>query len=144
MPAIVPDPVVVIAEIALFVVVWAALAFLWFRPAMRLLHERRARSEGAIREAEAIQAEAEKLRATHAAALDEARAEAQREMHDMLRDAEAEQKRLIAEARAEAQQAIADVRGRIAEEVASARRSLRADADVIAREVARKILGRPV
>jgi F-type H+-transporting ATPase subunit b len=97
---------------------------------------------GGLREAEAIRAEAEKLRARHATAMEEARAAAQREMHEIVRAAESEQKRLITEAREDTQRTLEDVRGRIAEEVAAARQELRADADKIAREVVRKILGR--
>lgn len=143
MASIAPDPLSVVVQIVLFVCVWAALGFLWFRPALRVVHERAARSEGALREAQAIQAEAEKLRATHATALDEARSEAQREMQEILRTAEAEQKRLIAEAREDAHRTLGEVHGRVTEELVAARQGLRTDAESIAREVVRKVLGRP-
>jgi F-type H+-transporting ATPase subunit b len=132
-----------LVQMALFVALWLVLKQLWFDPAMRVLRERTARSEGAVKEARAIQAEAERLRAQHAAALEQAKSEAQGEMQDMLRQAEAEQQRLIAEARAEAQRTLTDVRARVAEEVASARLGLRDSASEIARIVAQKILGRP-
>ena len=144
MPSIAPDPVIVIAQILLFVVVWMLLSRLWLRPALRIIRERSSRSEGALREAQAIRAEAERLRAAQTAALEAARAEAQQEMQEILRGAEAEQKRLIAEARSEAERTLTDVRGRIAEEVVAARESLHNDAEAIAREVARKVLGRAV
>jgi F-type H+-transporting ATPase subunit b len=139
-----PDFTTLLLQVALFVGLWLILSRLWFGPALRVLHERAARSEGAVREARAIQAEAERLRAEHAAALDEVRTEAQREMQEIVRSAEAEQKRLIGEARDEAQQTLGEVRARIGEEVASARRDLREQAKTIAREVAQKVLGRPV
>jgi len=139
-----PDLTTVAIQMLLFVGLWLALSRLWFRPALRLIHERTARSEGAVREAQAIQAEAERLRGEHAAALDQVRAEAQREMQEMLREAEAEQKRLIADARADARRTLTEVRSRIAEEVAAARRGLRDSAGELAQLVASKILGRPV
>lgn len=137
-----PDWNTVVFQIALFLALWFALSRLWFGPALRVLHERRARSEGAIAEARTIQAEAERLRAEHAAALEESRAAAQREMQEMVRGAEAEQKRLIAAAHDDAQRTLGEVRGRIAEEVAQARRDLHASAGDIARIVAGKVLGR--
>src|SRR2546429_6378913 len=87
-----------LVQMALFVALWLLLKRLWFDPALRLIRERTARSEGAVKEARAIQAEAERLRAEHAAALDQAKIEAQREMQEMVRQAEAEPQRLITEA----------------------------------------------
>jgi F-type H+-transporting ATPase subunit b len=138
------DPTTIVFQIALFVALWLVLSRLWFRPALRILRERTARSEGAVQEARAVQAEAARLRAEHAAALDEARAEAQREMQDIVRHAEAEQKRLLAEARDDARRILGEVRTRIAEDVAEARRGLRDAAGDIARTVATKVVGRPV
>jgi F-type H+-transporting ATPase subunit b len=140
----IPPDYTFVVQILIFVVLWAVLRRLWFAPALRLLHERARRSEGAVSEARAIQAEAERLRAEHAAALDEARTEAQRQMQEIVRSAEAEQKRLVAEARDDAQRTLAEVRGRIADEVAQARQGLREQAGKIANEVARKVLGRAV
>src|SRR5256886_17138829 len=122
-----------VVQIALFVALWVVLKRLWFDPALRVIRERTARSEGAVREARAIQAEAERLRAEHAAALDQAKGEAQSEMQEMLRQAEAEQHRLIAEARAEPQPTLTDVRAPVADDVASARLGLLYSAGAIAR-----------
>jgi F-type H+-transporting ATPase subunit b len=135
---------VLLAQIALFLVLWLVLKRFWFEPALRLLAAREKRSHGAIAEARAVQDEAERLRREHAAALDQAKAEAQREVQDMLRQAEAEQRRVIAAANEAAQKTAGDVRARIADEVATARRTLEADASAIAREVAKAVMGRAV
>src|SRR2546426_8985952 len=74
-----------VVQIALFVALWVVLKRLWFDPALRVIRERTTRSEGAVREARVIQAEAERLRAEHAAALDQAKGEAQSELQEMLR-----------------------------------------------------------
>lgn len=131
-------------QIGLFILLWVCLKQWWFDPAMKVLAERNARSEGAVEEARKVQAEAEQLRREHALALEQTKAEAQREVHDILRNAEAEQKRLITEATDDAHRTLADVRSRVAEEVAVARKELRADVETIAREVARTIMGRTV
>jgi F-type H+-transporting ATPase subunit b len=140
----IPPDYTFLVQIVIFVALWMVLKRLWFDPALRLIRERAARSEGAIAEARAIQSEAERLRAQHAGALDEARAEAQREMQEVLRTAEAQQKRLIEEARHEARRTLEEVRGRVAEEVVIARRGLRDSAQEVARIVAQKLLGRTV
>jgi len=139
-----PNFPMLLVQAAIIVVLWVVLDRLWFGPALRLLRERSARSEGALEKARAIQAEAEALRARHAGAIEEARAEAQRDMEEVIRGAEAEQRKLIGEAREEAQHVLTDARGKIANDVAAARQELRNQADHIAKEVARKVLGRSV
>jgi F-type H+-transporting ATPase subunit b len=135
---------VLLVQIALFLGLWMALKRLWFEPALRVIAAREARSHGAVAAAEVLRAEAERLRQQHAAAIAEAKAEAQREVQEILRQAEAEQRRVIGEATDAAQQTLADVRERVAEEIAAARRGLQADVRAIAREVATVVLGRPV
>jgi F-type H+-transporting ATPase subunit b len=132
------------AQVAIIVVLWIVLGRLWFGPAMRVIRERNTRSEGALEKARAIQSEAEALRARHAATMEEARSEAQRQMEEIIRGAEVEQRKLIGDARDEAQRVLTDARSKIAEEVAVARQELRSQADHIAKEVARKVLGRTV
>src|SRR6266446_1363426 len=73
-----------LVQIPIFIILWMLLKRFWFDPALRIIRERTARSEGAIAEARAIQADAERLRAEHAAALDQARAEAAREVQEIL------------------------------------------------------------
>jgi F0F1-type ATP synthase membrane subunit b/b' len=140
----IPPDYTFLVQIVIFVALWIVLKRLWFDPALRIVRERASRSEGAIAEARAIKEEAEHLAARHAAALDEAKAEAQRQMQEALRKAEAEQKRLIDEAREETRHTLGEVRGRVAEEVAIARRGLRDSAEEVARIVAEKVLGRRV
>jgi F-type H+-transporting ATPase subunit b len=131
-------------QIGLFLLLWACLKRWWFDPAMKLLKERSARSEGAVEEARKVQAEAQALRREHAVALEQTKAEAQRDVQEILRAAETEQKRLITEATNDAHGMLSDVRSRVAEEVALARKELRADVESIAREVARTVMGRAV
>jgi F-type H+-transporting ATPase subunit b len=139
-----PDFKTLLVQATIIVVLWVVLGRLWFGPAMRVIRERSARSEGALEKARAIQTEAEALRARHAAAIDEARAESQKETEEVMRAADAEQRKLLGEARDEAQRVLTDARGRIAEEVATARQELRKQADHIVKEVARTVLGRSV
>lgn len=133
-----------LVQVPLFLALWAILGRFWFRPALHVIHERAKRSEGALAEARKVQAETERLRGEHAAALDQARAEAQREVQEVLRQAEAEHRRLIDGATEEAHRSLTEARSQIAEQVATARRSLRSEVQAIAQEVARTIIGRAV
>ncbi len=140
----IPPDYTFLVQIALFVAVWLALKSLWFDPALKVIKERSARSEGAIADARAVQAEAERLQREHETALADARAAAQREAQELMRAAEAEQKRLLTDATEAAQLTLADARARVAEDVAAARRTLQAEVGTLAREVARAVVGRAV
>jgi F-type H+-transporting ATPase subunit b len=131
-------------QAVLFVVLWIALKQLWFDPTLRLLKERSARSQGQMAAARELEAQLEQLRQERNLAIQQAKAEVQREIAEMLRRAEAEQKQLIAQANEEAQHTLAEVRGQVAEEVAAARKSLSGEVGAIAREVARVVVGRAV
>lgn len=135
---------VLLVQIALFLGLWMALKWFWFDPALRVIAAREKRSHGAVAEAKAVQDEAERLRREHTAAIEQAKSEAQREVHDLLRQAETEQRRIVAEATEEAQRTAADTRAQVAAEIATARKGLGADVHAIAREVARAVLGRAV
>lgn len=140
----IPPDSTFLVQIAIFVVLWLVLKRFWFDPALRIIRARAARSEGAVAEARAIQQEAERLRAEHARAVDQARSEAQREMQAVIREAENEQKRIVTEATAEAHRMLSDASARVAEEVVAARRTLQDDAAELARLVTQKIVGRAV
>ena len=135
---------VLLVQIALFLGLWMALKRLWFDPALAVIAARDARSQGAVAAAGVLQAEAEELRRQHATAIQQAKAEAQREVQEILRQAEVEQRRIIGEATDAAQRTLTEVRERVAQDVASARRGLEADVQAIAREAATVVLGRPV
>jgi F-type H+-transporting ATPase subunit b len=135
---------VLLVQIALFLGLWVVLKRWWFDPALRVIAAREAHSRGAVAEAKALQAEAERLRREHAAAIDQAKAEAQVEVQELLRQADAEQRRLIGQATESAQRTAMETRERVAREVAEARQRLQADVHAIAREVAKAVLGRAV
>jgi F-type H+-transporting ATPase subunit b len=129
-------------QVVIFTALWFLLKRFWFEPALRVIKERARRSEGAVAEAEKLQAEAARLRQEHAVALEQARREAQAEVQELLRAAEHEQRRLLGAAIEDAQRALGEVRARVAEEVADARKALRNDVQDIAREIARTVVGR--
>src|SRR5438067_1027475 len=126
----IPPDYTFLIQIAIFVAFWLIAKRLWFDPALRVIAARRERSEGAVEEARAIAAEAQRLRADHAAALEQTRSEAQRELQEIIRGAEAEQKRLVADLLATAEREREQLleRGRLAAD------RIRADARVLAEQ----------
>jgi F-type H+-transporting ATPase subunit b len=135
---------VLLVQIALFLGLWAVLRRWWFDPAMRVINAREKRSDGAVAESRTLHAEAERLRREHAAAVDQAKAEAGREVQEMLRAAEAEHRRIVGDAHDEAHRTTSEVRELIAREVEKARQDIRKDVETIAREMARTVIGRAV
>ena len=135
---------VLLVQIALFLGLWMVLKRLWFDPALRLIKAREQRSHGAVKEAKKVEEEAQKLRVEHTAAIEQAKAEAQAEVQEMLRRAEAEQRTTIARAHEDAGRTMAEMRASVAQELAAARRDAQADVHVLAREVAKAVMGRMV
>jgi len=138
------DLTLILAQIGIFVVLWIALKRLWFDPIAAVIGERARRSEGAVEEARAVQEEAARLRVRHAEEMDQARAEAQRDVQGLLRDADAERRKIVTEATEAAERILSDARGEIASEVDAARAALRDDVSQIARQVAQAVVGRAV
>ena len=133
-----------VLQVGLFLALWAVLKKFWFDPALRVIKERASRSEGEVEKARGLEGEVARLRQEHETAVQRARAEAQREVADIIRLAESEQKHLISQANDDAQRTLSDVRERVAEDIAAARRTLHDEVGTIAREVARQVLGRAV
>ena len=95
-------------QIGLFLVVWFLLKRFWFTPALQILKERSTLSAGAVAQAQKVQTEVARMRAEHATALEQTRADAQREVATILRDAEVEQRRVVDEANAAAQASLGE------------------------------------
>lgn len=140
----IPPDATFLYQIGLFLVIWFALKRFWFEPTLKLVKERAKRSAGAVAEAAKIQSEVARLRQEHAAALEQTRAEAQRDVQDILRAADAEQRRLVEAATAAAQATLATARDEVAREIATARAELNAQVQTFAREMASAVLGRAV
>jgi len=135
---------ILLVQIALFLGLWVVLKRVWFEPALKIIAAREKRSEGALAQAKLLQVEADGLRQAHAAAVEQAKGEGQREVQEMLRQAEAEHRRLIGAANDAAQRTLDEMRGQIAKELATAREELRGTVETIAREVAKAVIGRAV
>jgi F-type H+-transporting ATPase subunit b len=130
--------------IALFVVIVFPLNALLFQPLLRTLAQRGERIEGARSRASAFSKQADEVLNRYETAVGGARREAESLRRQTLEVARGEQGRIGADARRAAEDEVARARVGVAGALENARASLRADTERLAREVAAKVLGRPL
>jgi len=124
----------------LLIILYIAAKVLYFGPLQKVLAERHRLTEGAKKAAEDSFRSAESKIAEYEEALSRARGEIYREQAEFLDKVHAEQAELTKAARAEADQRIAAAKAVVAAEVAEARRSLEAQTDALAAQIADSIL----
>ncbi len=127
-----------------FLVLMVLLDRILFRPMLRILEERRERTEGRRRQAERIDAEAEAIWADYQERIRQAKAEADRIRTEIIRRAEAERQKLLAQVAEESEKRLVQIRARIRAEVEEARKALEAEARVLAEGMAERLLGRRI
>ena len=142
--SIFPDPIQLAVLLAVFLVLVIPVNAVLVRPLLRTLDERAQRIEGARSRAAVLAQEADATLARHRSAIEAARAQAERERRAAVEAARGEQSRLTKLARAAAELEIERARGGIRGALVEARDVLRSDAEVLAREVVARVLGRPV
>lgn len=140
---IVPNTTVVI-QIAIILVLMFLLNTLLFKPMMRVLNERRARTVGRRERAAQADSQADTIMKDYQTKVSEARIEADKVRVELVRQGEAERAKITEAASAEAEKAVTEVKAKVAAESVSARQALKAEIDAIARTMAEKIVGRAV
>ena len=139
---LVPDPRMLVALIVLFVLLIAPANALVFKPLLRVLDERDARTAGTRARAERLEQEASTILARYEQAVRETREESERSRRALLTEVRAEAQREIGGARRDAEGRLEAARGEIASALASARGSLRGQAQDLASQAASQVLGR--
>jgi F-type H+-transporting ATPase subunit b len=130
--------------VVLFVIVVFPLNALLFQPLLRSLERRGEKIEGARSRAATVSKQADEVLGRYESAVGEARKQAESVRRGMLESARQEQGRIGSAARASAEREVAKARIGVAGALASARTALRGDTERLAREVAAKVLGRPL
>jgi F-type H+-transporting ATPase subunit b len=131
-------------QIVLFIVLWMTLRRLLFEPNLAVLQNREHRSAGMLQEAAQVKAEAEELNEQYRARLAESRSGTLQEVDTIYREAEGQAGNLLDSARAEAVRIVAEVRGTLDRELSAARQDLQDRVPDFSREIAAKLLGRPL
>ena len=127
---------------AIFLTLMVLLNQLLFKPMVRLLDERKRRTEGRRQAAAQAEAEAEGAWTDYQKKIQDARAEAERVRGELVRQGEGERNRIVAAASAEAEKTVATVRAQVTAEARQAQAVLQAEAATLAASIAQTILGR--
>lgn len=130
--------------VILFVAIVFPLNTLLFKPLLRTLEQRGEKIEGARSRASALSKQAEEVLGRYETAVGAARRDAENVRRQTLEGARTEQARIGAEARRAAEQEVAKARIGVAGAIEKARAALRGETERLAREVATKVLGRPL
>ena len=131
-------------QIVLFLVLWAILDRVLFRPYLKLLDERERRTGGARAEIADLQTQAERLRARYEEKISVADAEGRAAREAILTEGREQRDGIVGTAREEAARLLETVRAEIARQMQHERQLAVAEASTVARDMARKILGREV
>jgi F-type H+-transporting ATPase subunit b len=131
-------------QIILFLLLWAILNKLLFRPYLALLDERERKTSGARTEIVGLEHQAERLKAEYDEKIAQAQAAGNVAKETILNEARQRREELLARVRAEAGSALERVRQELASQMEKERQLAAAEAASLAREMVRKILGRNV
>jgi len=131
-------------QIVLFLLLWNFLRRFLFEPNFDVLKSREERSAGALKEANSIKAEVDAMDEQYKTRLTETRTSASQQVDVIYKEAETEAQSLIDAARTEAATIVAQMRESLQQEISEARRSLEERAPDFSRDIAQKLLGRPL
>ncbi len=131
-------------QVFLFLLLWGFLRRFLFAPHLAVLDNRERRSSGALQEASQVRAAAEELAEQYKTRLAAARAAALQQVDAVYRDTEAQSRQVVEAARTEAATLTATLRQTLRQELAAARIELEARVPDFSRDIAQKLLGRPL
>ncbi len=134
----------IIIQLAVVLSLMVILSQVAFKPFLNLLQARRERIEGAEARAREIEQRAEELIERHREAILAAQAQGASIREDLRQEGMAKEMEIMQKASEEANQVIQEMKMKIAEETESARGELRLQAQNLSREIAARILGRPL
>lgn len=137
------DPVVMLMNGGLFLLLLAVLNVMFWKPMMAHLEQRKRDIQNAYKTVDDARQEMEKLRGEYQARLNVIEAEARGHIQETVRDAQAQREQLIAKARAEAESAMAEGAAGLAKEREQTLSGMRATLDQTALAALAKALGGP-
>ena len=128
----------------LFFALWMFLRKFLFEPHLAVMQQRTQRSEGALKEAQQVRADADSIEERYKSQLAQTRTGTMQQVDTVYRAAEEQAKALTDAARTEANQTLATMRVSLQQEIAAAKQDLGARVPEFARTIAEKLLGRPL
>ena len=127
-----------------FIIMLIVLSRVLFKPYLQMREQRHKGIEGAREEASSMQERAQKTNADYDARLTKARLRGAEERARLRGEGAIYERQVLGAARDESQKTLEAARGRIAGDADSAREKLTIESTALARQIAKKILGREV
>jgi len=140
---ILPDYTTAI-QFIIFIVTALVLGRFLFQPIMSLFEEREKKTIGTQKEADSVKERADSLMAQYEADIERERRDAAGEREKIRQEASERSRNILEKAREESQKSVDEIRAKLGQELLSARESLRKDASELARQMALRLLGRPL
>ncbi len=131
-------------QFANFMILMVVLNTLLFKPLRAALQARKAAIEGSRAKVQDLEEQVQAQIARYEAQLQEARAQGAQERAALRKAAQQEEARIIGEANQHSLEKLQSIKDQIQEEVVVARQALRDETEMLAREIAGKVLGRAV
>ena len=131
-------------QFANFMILLVVLNVLLFKPLRAVLAARKTTIDGDLAQARATEAQIQAQVAEYEAKLQDARQRGGQERTALRQAAVAEEARLLGVANEAASRRLQELKGQVADEAATARQALRSETEVLARQIAGKVLGRSV
>ncbi len=134
----------VVYQIVLFLVFWAILSKILFRPFLNVLEERERSTSGTRREAGDLEHEGERLRAQYEEKIAQAEASGNALKESILQEARQQREAILSRAREEATTTLQNARQEVQSQLEVERRRAAAQITGLATDMVSKILGRSV
>jgi F-type H+-transporting ATPase subunit b len=131
-------------QIILFLLLWAFLRRFLFEPHFEVMEQRKHRSEGAVKQAQRVEAEVGEMEEQYKSRLAATRTGAMQQVDTVSREAEGQAQAITDVARNEADKILTDMRTTLQQEIANTRKELQSRAPEFARNISEKLLGRPL
>jgi F-type H+-transporting ATPase subunit b len=134
----------VLVQLGFFLLLWIVLWRFLFQPFLKLRDERAHNIEGSRKAAAEMEATARDAVKKYDDAFSRAKLRGAEERQKLRSEAAAHERQVLGAAREEAQRSLGVARGKIATDTSKAKQALDTQAQVIAKQVASRILGREV
>lgn len=141
---LIPDLTLLLALMGLFAVLVFPANAMVFRPLLRVLDEREEQVDGKRTRAQQLERQAQEVLEKYESSIRQVREEAEQARRGALEEARSVSQGTTGDARGEAEREIERARAEIASELDSARVTMRSEAQLLAREAASAVLGRPL
>ena len=134
----------IIVQVIFIIFLWVVLKPLLFDPMLKLFEEREKRIEGAIKRARKIDEESAEAMTAYNEQVAKARAEGAAEREKLRAEGLRKESDLLTKVRSDTQKKVDEARAQMQKDVAAIRASLEPKTDELAKDFAKRVLGREV